>query len=173
MLQCDHRTRIQWRQETVQAMKVSMQKYSVEENIIDIFCSCITDWLGNSSVDPSKYHYTYNHTISMQNLIDWRHVFMGKLSDRGLVLQPHSNNNHGNKRSNYIQGASFVESSLKSYIELWEQRNKDAHSKQLTQPGNYTNFVIMRNFTILHYFFPTLNNLSKDPQHRNFKDIFS
>ena len=101
---------------------------------------------------------------------------MGKLSDGWLILQPHFNNNHGNKRSNCIWGVSLVEASLKSYIELWEQRNKDAHSPEAhlhLQPGNYTNFASMHNFAILRYFLTTLNNLWKYPQHRNFNSKFS
>ena len=53
---------------------------------------------------------------------------MRKLPGEWLILQPHSNDKHGNKCSNYIWEASLVEASLKSYIELWGQCNKDAHS---------------------------------------------
>ena len=71
-----------------------------------------------------------NQAIVTQNLIGWQHVFMGKVSGKWLTLQPHSNDNHGNKGSNCVRGASLVEASLKSYMELWEQRNKDAHSPE-------------------------------------------
>ena len=40
----------------------------------------------------------------------------------------HFTDNHGNKRSNYIWGASLVETSIKSYMELYEQQQKYAHS---------------------------------------------
>ena len=34
-----------WRRRSVHEMKTSMQRYNVEESIIDTFCSCITDCL--------------------------------------------------------------------------------------------------------------------------------
>ena len=46
------------------------------------------------------------------------------------MLQSHSTDNYGNKRYDCIWGASFVEASPKSYLELWEQRNKYAHSPE-------------------------------------------
>ena len=55
---------------------------------------------------------------------------MGKLSQEWLHLQSYATDNHGNKHFNYIWGASLVEASLKPRMELWEQRNKDAHSPE-------------------------------------------
>ena len=46
------------------------------------------------------------------------------------MLQSHAADNHSNRRFDYIWGASLVEASLKSHMELWEQRNKDAHSPE-------------------------------------------
>ena len=63
MLRCNHNTRIQWRRQTVQAMQRSMKKHNVEARIIDVFGSCITDWLGICSVDPSKCNYRYSQAI--------------------------------------------------------------------------------------------------------------
>ena len=106
MLRCNHNTRMQWRWRTIKAMQGSMTKHNVEERIINLFCSYITDWLDSGSAGPSKHGYRYNQSIVTQNLIGWRHVFMGKLSQEWLTLQTHATDNHGNKRSNYIWVAS-------------------------------------------------------------------
>ena len=112
-------------------MNTSMQKYNIEESIIDVFCSCITDWLNTGLVDPSKCNYRYNPALFTQRLVGWCHALMGKLSGEWLILQPRTIDTHvGNKHTNYIWGALLVGSSLKSYIELWEQRSKDAHSPE-------------------------------------------
>ena len=97
-----------------------MVKQNVEESIINVFCSCTIDWLDTGSVDPSKYKDRYNQAILKQNLIGWNHVFMGKLSQEWLHLQSHTTDKNGNNRSNYIWGASLVEASIKSHMELWE-----------------------------------------------------
>ena len=55
---------------------------------------------------------------------------MGKLSQEGLHLQSHTTDNRGNNRLDYIRGASLVDASIKSHIELLEQQNKDAHSPE-------------------------------------------
>ena len=36
---------------------------------------------------------------------------------------------NGTRRETYILGASVVEVSIKSFIELWEQRNEEVHGK--------------------------------------------
>ena len=55
---------------------------------------------------------------------------MGKLSREWLRLQPSYNDWQGNNRQAYIWEAAVVETRQRSYIELWEQRNADAHSPQ-------------------------------------------
>ena len=109
-----------------------MAKHNVEESIINVVCSCTTDWLDTRSVDPRKYNYRYNQAILTQNLIGWcrHHVFMGKLSQEWLHLQPYTTDNNGNNRSYYIWEASLVEASIKSHMGLWGQQNKDAHSPE-------------------------------------------
>ena len=43
---------------------------------------------------------------------------------------------NGTRREAYIWGASVVEVSTKSFIELWEQRNEEVHGKTEAQKQN-------------------------------------
>ena len=130
IIRCNHPTRLHWRWKAIHKMQKHMKKHNVEDSITDAFCSCVTDWLDTGTVNASKYNSRYHRAIHSQTTIGWRQLFMGKLSQEWLHLQPHYKDKKGNNRPAYIWGASLVEASLQSYIALWEQRNKDAHSPE-------------------------------------------
>jgi hypothetical protein len=57
--------------------------------------------------------------------IGWWHFFAGKISQEWLKLQASSTNKTiGKKRDCYVWGASIVETTLKCFTKLWEQRNE-------------------------------------------------
>ena len=130
MISCNHSTKRQWWLRIVTKIKERMTHYNPDESLIDVFCSCITDWLDTGSVVNTKYHLRYHRAIDTQQRIGWHHMFMGKLSRRWLRLQPSYDDWKGNLRPAYIWGASIVETCQQSYIELLEQRTADAHSPQ-------------------------------------------
>ena len=61
---------------------------------------------------------------------------MGRISQEWLELQGSTIAENGMRREAYIWGASVVEVSIKSFIELWEQRNEEVHGKTEAQRQN-------------------------------------
>ena len=113
---------------TVTMVKERMTHYTLDECLIDVLCSWITDWLDTGIVAKIRYHPRYHSAINTQQQIGWHHMFMGKLLSKWFRLQPSFNDWKGNTRPAYIWEAFIVETCQQAYIELWEQRNADAHS---------------------------------------------
>mmetsp|Transcript_12419 Transcript_12419/g.26171 ORF Transcript_12419/g.26171 Transcript_12419/m.26171 type:complete len:85 (+) Transcript_12419:427-681(+) len=70
MIRCNHpATRLHWRRKAVRRMKTSMEKHNVENSIVDVLCTCITEWLDTGSVAPSNYPHRYTDAIVSQTFI--------------------------------------------------------------------------------------------------------
>jgi len=75
----------------------------------------------------------YKRAIISQTNIRWRQTFMGRLSQEWLTIQGSYTTNDDIYRESYVWTSSIVETSIKKFIELWEQGNKDVHGKTEAQ----------------------------------------
>mmetsp|Transcript_17732 Transcript_17732/g.36787 ORF Transcript_17732/g.36787 Transcript_17732/m.36787 type:complete len:113 (-) Transcript_17732:308-646(-) len=75
-----------------------MKKHNIEDSIVDAFCSCVIDWLDTESVKESKFHSQYLQEMQSHSTIGWRHIFLGKLSQEWLNLQPQYTNKKGHSQ---------------------------------------------------------------------------
>ena len=83
-------------------------------------CQAVTEWFDHEKVDIDKYPVKYHRALITQNNIGWRHIFMGRISQEWLKIQGSNMTTNGTRREAYIWGASVVEVSITSFIELWE-----------------------------------------------------
>ena len=78
----------------------------------------------------------YHRALITQNNIGWRQIFMGRISQEWLKIQGSNMTTNGTRRKAYIWGASVVEVSITSFIELWEQRTSNSRFvKVRARPG--------------------------------------
>ena len=123
---CNEPSRIKWRRQFVKALRDRLLLIKTVSGLIDVLCSCISDWFEIQLVSPQKYPPEYHSAITTQTKIGWFHIFTGHISQEWELLQ-----NQGKSSSRYNRGLLWsthvVEVCLQFSIKLWEQRNTDVH----------------------------------------------
>ena len=127
---CRSPSRIKWKRKLIGSMRKRLEYLETEFEIGEAMCRAVAEWLETGTVDETKYPPRYTQAITTQNMIGWRHLFGGKLSQEWLILQEESKRKtKGHKRSSFVWGASIIEVILSHFIELWELRNEEVHGK--------------------------------------------
>ncbi|OEU21556.1 hypothetical protein FRACYDRAFT_235180 [Fragilariopsis cylindrus CCMP1102] len=123
-------SRIKWKRKLIGSMRKRLEYLETESEIGEGMCTAIAEWLETGTVDETKYSPRFTRAITSQNMIGWRHLFGGKLSQEWLKLQEESKRKtKGHKRNSFVWGASIIEVILSNFIELWELRNEEVHGK--------------------------------------------
>ena len=138
MIRCKHKSRNLWRVKYITALRQRMIQIKTRPEIIDTFCSAITEWFNRKETTTTKYHKNHHPAIATQTSIGWRHIFMGKISQEWEKLQGRQQMRSGKYLDGYVWAANIVEVSIKHYIILWEQRNNDVHVKHNEQQTQST-----------------------------------
>ena len=129
MIRCTDETRLKWRRKYIGLIRQRMEHLETDYGLKEMFCNAVTDWFQDERVDIDKYPVKYHLALITQNNIGWRQIFMGRISQEWEKLQGSGPTINGKNREAYIWGASLVEVSIKSFMELWEQRNEEVHGK--------------------------------------------
>ena len=134
LLQCTAPTRIKWRRQYIITIRKKLDTLETEFEIKEALSTAIAEWLERGEVDISKHPIRFANAILSQDRIGWRHFFAGRISQEWLQLQKDSTyKTVGKKRDCYVWGAAIAETTLRSFIELWELRNEEVHGKTVEQ----------------------------------------
>jgi len=126
MFLCNDPSRIRWRIKFIKAIRDRLQQLKTDPGLLDVFCSCVSDWFEDKKVSCDKYDSRYHPAIITQNNIGWFHIFTGHITQEWEKLQDQFSQSH--KIQNAITwSTTLVEVCLRFSIHLWEQRNQDAH----------------------------------------------
>ena len=136
MIRCNDATRLQWRRKYIRLIRHRLEYLETDVGLMETFCQAVTEWFDHEKVNIDKYPVKYHRALITQNNIGWRHIFMGRISQEWLEIQGSKMTTNGTRREAYIWGASVVEVSITSFIELWEQRNEEVHGKTEAQKQN-------------------------------------
>ena len=127
---CTSPSRIKWKRKLIGSLRKRLEYLETEFGIGEGMCTAIAEWLETGTVDETNYPPRFTRAITSQNMIGWRHLFGGKLSQEWLKLQEESKRKtKGHKRNSFVWGASIIEVILSNFIELWELRNEEVHGK--------------------------------------------
>ena len=110
-------------------------------SLIDVLCSCLSDWFDTQLVSPEKYLPKYHSAIITQTKIGWFHIFTGHISQEWERLQ-----NQGKSSSRYKGlpwSTHIVEVCLQYSIKLWELRNAEVHGATI-HIGSVLKFLSLR-----------------------------
>ena len=135
-IRCNDATRLKWRRKYIRLIKHRMEYLETDFGLMETFCQAVTEWFDNEKVDIDKYPVKHHRALITQNNIGWRQIFMGRISQDWLKIQESNMTTNGTRWEAHIWGASVVEVSITSFIELWEQRNEEVHGKTEAQKQN-------------------------------------
>mmetsp|Transcript_20312 Transcript_20312/g.45388 ORF Transcript_20312/g.45388 Transcript_20312/m.45388 type:complete len:179 (-) Transcript_20312:53-589(-) len=124
---CHHPSRLKLRRKYINTLRARLHRVNTRAGLINTFCSTISDWFDDGTVDPSKYPTQYHQAIQQQSKIGWSHVFQGHLAAAWSAIQIPADTTTDLAKARYMWTSSIVEVSLRWMIDLWETRNKDVH----------------------------------------------
>ena len=84
---CNAPSRIKWRRQFVKALRDRLLLIKTVPGLIDVLCSCISDWFEIHLVLPQKYPPKYHSAIITQTKIGWFQIFTGHISQEWELLE--------------------------------------------------------------------------------------
>ena len=83
-------------------------------------CAALSKWFETGHVQLRNYPDKYHPVIWSQGVIGWRQIFNGKISRLSLDHEGDTRTPTRQVRTDYIWGASIVETCLRMMIDLWK-----------------------------------------------------
>ena len=127
LILCHHPSRLKLRRKYITTLRARLHRVNTCAGLLDTFCSAISDWFDDGTVDPSKYPTQYHQALHQQSTIGWNHIFQGHLAAAWSAIQIPAGTTADLAKARYMWTTSIVEVSLQWMIDLWETRNKDVH----------------------------------------------
>ena len=128
IMRCPAPSRRKWRIKLCSSIRAKLQVFKIPFEVGDVLCSALTEWFDTGEVNPDKYPRKFHDALWAQQLIGWRHFFLGRIAIQWLDLFP-SYFEEDKYHESYIWGAAIVELVLREVLALWDERNKEVYGK--------------------------------------------
>ena len=99
---CDHASHLKLSRHYINSLQARLKMVNTNTELINTFCSAITDWFDYGAVDPSKYPEQYYQATQQQTNIGWRHVYMGHLAIAWAAIQIPGNQSTNIAKAQYM-----------------------------------------------------------------------
>lgn len=153
VLTCNHRSRLEWRAETLQKIRLYEQNNS-DPHLLDI----LTDGLMrfHRSLDlmnPNSYPVRYHDLIIQQNAIGWGQLYRGRWTQTWTTLQNQYHRNHWNSTSSncprhWLLGLGRL--LLDQWLKIWKIRNEQRHGQETEHHSRIRQQVLHSELTELY-----------------------
>lgn len=114
-----------------------MKRIHTKPGLVDVISTTITEWFDSGSVTAENYHEKYFLAINSQSEIGWKHFFKGKMSEEWQRLQGRIQMQNLQYQEPEVWAAAIVETTLRSYIEVWKDRCSDVHDDSNLQEKQF------------------------------------
>ena len=108
MCRCCHPSRIKWRGSTISELRARMRRFGTKLQLQDTFCSVMTEWLDNGSVEIEKYPKHHRIALKSQESIGWRRMLTGHISSEWGLIHPINEHPIDRNTLDSCNGRSFV-----------------------------------------------------------------
>ena len=137
IMQCEHPSRADWKESTMQVLTTLCKKLGTRPILQSLLETAVHEWLTNPPmtrllIRPHRHPAELTQLICQQNLIGWHHMFSGRFSQLWADIQDNyyarqHKPDDPKRRTGQRWQVTINSCLIDQWYEVWKQRNQDVH----------------------------------------------